>query len=138
MSTPLTDNIKAFLDDTDVGVVGVKRKDGRVHLSHVRHIRNGNRLLFTTEPTRLKARAVERDGWLCYAVHAREAPYAGLTLEGPARVLREGIAEPTRVLFATIFGKAFDPMTDEQVLAMNRVIIEFTPSDVYAAAHLEM
>jgi hypothetical protein len=135
--SPLTENLRLFLDDTDVGVLGVKRLDGRVHLSHVRHLCDGDRLLFSTEPTRLKAKSVDREGWAVYAVRGPTPPYPGFTIEGPARVLRDGIAEPTRRLFELIFGREFDPMTDEQVLAMNRVIIELVPTRVYGITHMQ-
>jgi PPOX class probable F420-dependent enzyme len=137
LSTPLTSNLRALLDATDVGVLGVQRRDGRPHLSHVRHIRDGDRILFSTESTRLKAKAVERDGWASYAVRGPEPPYPGFTVEGPARVLREGIAEPTMRLFEIIFGAPPAPMTDEQLSAVNRVIIELTPTSVYGIGHLE-
>jgi PPOX class probable F420-dependent enzyme len=137
IGSPLTDNLRTLLDSTDVGVLGVRRADGRPHLSHVRHLRDGDRLLFSTEPTRVKAKAVARDGWAVYSVRGPEPPYPGFTVEGPAQVLREGIGGPTRRLFELIFGKAMDPMTDDQVLAMNRVIIELTPTNVYAVTHLQ-
>jgi len=140
MAGPLTDNLRAFLDDVEVGTLGVVRTDGRPHLSVVYHVRDGDKLYISTEPTRLKGRAIAREGWATYAVRGRERPYPGFTCEGPARLLGpgEGLAEYTTRLFTLIFGQAPDePLTDEAVVAMNRTVIELDPIAVYGVSYLE-
>ncbi len=136
MATPLTPTHLAFLAAHDTGVLAVHRKDGSIHQSAVRHLLDGDTLWMTTESKRLKARAVERDGWASYCVFGPEAPHPALTVEGPARIHRDGIGERTTRLFAQIFGRPVDPMSDEQLAAMDRVLIELTPSRVYAVTYL--
>jgi PPOX class probable F420-dependent enzyme len=132
----LTVAVRDFLEQADVGVLGVKRQDGSVHQSVVYHVLEGDTLLISTEPTRLKGRAVKRDGWASYCVVGPERPHAAVSVEGPARLLDDGVAEPTMRLFAKIFGRDPDPLTDEQVRSMNRTIIELTIERVYASSYL--
>jgi len=138
MTEVLTPALAAFLEATPVGVLGVKRKDGTVHQSLVYHLVRDGKIYISTEPTRLKGRAIVRDGWASYAVRGDAAPYPAFSVEGPATLLQgEGIAELTSAIFLKIFGKAGDPLTDDQVRAMNRAVIELTPEKVYAVSYFE-
>lgn len=138
MDDVLTDALVQFLENTPVGVLGIKRKDGSVHQSLVYHVVRDRKLYISTEPTRVKGRAIVRDGWASYAVRGDVAPYPAFTVEGPATLLQgEGIAELTSMIFEKIFGKPGDPLTDDQVRAMNRAVIELTPEKVYAVSYLE-
>lgn len=139
MPAVLDDKLLAFLDENMVGVLGVKRQDGSVHQSLVYHLVRDGRLYISTEPTRLKGRAVARDGWASYAVRANAAPYAAFSMEGPAVLLEgEGTGELTTAIFERIFGTPPDePLTDEAVQAINRAVIELTPERVYAVSYLD-
>ncbi len=138
MTEVLTTALVAFLEDTPVGVLGVKRKDGSVHQSLVYHVVRDGKLYISTEPTRVKGRAIVRDGWASYAVRGDAAPYPAFTVEGPATLLQgDGIADLTSTIFEKIFGEPGDPLTDDQVRAMNRAVIELTPERVYAVSYLE-
>lgn len=137
MDDVLTEPIRKFLGAQGAGVLAVHRRDGTVHQSVVRHLFDDDRIWISTESKRLKGRAVARDGWASYCVHGGEPPYPALTVEGPAVLHREGIAERTGALFALIFGKPVDPpLTDEGLAAMDRVLIELTPANVYAMSYV--
>jgi hypothetical protein len=128
----------ALLDAVEVGVLGVERADGTVHLSAVYHARDGRRLVISTEPDRLKARAVRRTGRATYCVVGPSAPFPSVAFQGRARLLDEGLADATRLVFARAVGTPVGaPRTDEEVRAMNRTVIELHLDGVYAASHVE-
>jgi PPOX class probable F420-dependent enzyme len=139
MAPVLTGNLLALLETTDVGVLGVTRKDGSVHQSLVYHLVRDGKIYVSTEPQRVKGRAVARDGRASYAVRGSERPYPSFTVEGPAELQQgDGIGEITSALFAKIFGQPLDePFDDETVRNMNRAVIEITPERVYGVSHLE-
>lgn len=133
----ITEAIAALLDDALVGTLAVTRKDGSPHLSCVYHHRDGDRILISTESKRLKAKAIERTGRATYAVRGDSKPFPAATLEGPARILRVDIAAITGVLFETIFGTPLDePLTDEGLAAVDRVLIELVPDRAYGVSYL--
>lgn len=134
----LTDNVRAFLDAQPVGVLATQRPDGSVRQSVVYHVRDGDRLLISTESKRAKARDVERTGRASYCVLGHENPFPSVTVEGPARILTEGIGGPTAQLFGLIFGQApGEVMSDEALAAVDRVILELTIGRVYGVSHFE-
>lgn len=134
--TPLTTNMNDLLDATDVGFLTVTRADGTPHSSCVYHLRDGASILISTEAGRLKARSIRRTGRATYSVHGTAKPYPAFSVEGPARILTEDIAGPTSRLFAKILGADPDPVTDDALASLGRVIIELTPDRTYAASHL--
>ena len=134
----LTDNVRAFLAEHPVGVLATERPDGTARQSVVSHVVDGDRVLISTESKRAKARDVVRTGRASYCVLGHEKPFPSVTVEGPARILTEGISEPTARLFGLIFGDApADPPTDEALAAIDRVILELTVEHVYGVAHFQ-
>jgi PPOX class probable F420-dependent enzyme len=134
----LTENVRAFLDAQPVGVLATQRPDGSVRQSVVYHVRDGDRLLISTESKRAKARDVERAGRASYCVLGHEKPFPSVTVEGPARILTEGIGGPTAQLFGLIFGQEpGEAMSDEALAAVDRVILELTIERVYGVSHFE-
>ncbi len=134
----LTDAIRSFLDDQPVGVLATARPDGSARQSLVYHVRDGDRLLISTESKRAKARDVERTGRASYCVMAHERPFPSVTVEGRARVVTEAIGEPTARLFGLIFGQPpGDPLSDDALAAVDRVILELTVDHVYGVSHFE-
>lgn len=134
----LTDNVRAFLDAQPVGVLATRRPYGAVRQSVVYHVRDGDRLLISTESKRAKARDVERDGWASYCVLAHDKPFPSVTVEGSARILTEGIGAPTARLFGLIFGQEpGEPLSDEALAGVDRVILELTIERVYGVSHFE-
>lgn len=134
----LTDNVRAFLDQHPVGVLATQRPDGSARQSVVYHVVDGDRVLITTEAGRAKARDVVRTGRASYCVLGHEKPFPSVTVEGPARILTQGIGEPTARLFGRISGQAAgEPLSDETLGELGRVILELTVDHVYGVAHFE-
>lgn len=136
MST-LDRTLRAFVDAEPSGVLGTLRPDGRPRLSVVRHLLDGDRILISTEATRAKARDVGRDGFASYCVTGHTAPFPCVTVEGPARIVTEGAGALTTRIFERMSGAPMaDPLSDETVAAMGRVIIELTIERAYGATHI--
>jgi PPOX class probable F420-dependent enzyme len=134
----LTDAIRSFLDREPVGVLATTRADGSVRQSVVYHVVDQERVLISTESKRGKARDIQRNGWASYCVLGHAKPYPSVTVEGPARILTEGVGAPTTRIFEKISGNApADPLTDEVLAAVDRVVLELTVARVYGASHLK-
>jgi PPOX class probable F420-dependent enzyme len=133
----LDPNVRAFIDATPSGVLGTVRPDGRPRLTVVRHLLEGDRILISTEATRAKARDVARDGYASYCVTGHEAPFPCVTVEGPARIVAEGLGARTTAILERMSGAPMaEPLSDETVAAMGRVIIELEVVRAYGATHL--
>ncbi len=133
-----SDAVRAFLAEQPVGVLATTRPDGSVRQSVVYHVLDGDRILISTESTRAKARDVERTGRASYCVTGHAKPFPCVTVEGPARLLSEGIGGPTGLLVAKITGDPpGDPLTDEALAAVGRVILELTIERAYGASYLD-
>ncbi|MEY3362099.1 MAG: hypothetical protein RL531_1818 [Actinomycetota bacterium] len=133
----LDPNLRAFIETEPSGVLGTVRPDGRPRLTVVRHLLEGDRILISTEALRAKARDVRRDGWASYCITGHTAPYPCVTLEGAARIVTEGAGPTTTRIFERMTGAPMaDPLSDEAVAAMGRVIIELTIERAYGATHI--
>ncbi len=126
--------VSAFIDEIPVGVLGTVRTDGSARLSTVYYVRDGDRILVSTESKRGKARDVERTGRASLCVQAPEKPFPFATLEGPARIVRDDIGIATaRIVARIVGGPVGDAQTDEALAAVDRVILEITVERVYSA-----
>ena len=133
----LTDAVRRFIDDHETGVVATEGRDGLPRQTVVYHVRDGDRLLISTTHDRAKARDVERTGRASYAVMGNAKPYPQVVVTGPARILREGIADATSRIFGRITGTTPEPpLTDEGLAAMKRVILELSIERVAAVSYL--
>ena len=133
----LSPTIRAFIEGEPSGVLGTIRPDGRPRLSVVRHLLDGDRVLISTEAARAKARDVARDGYASYCVTGHDAPYPCVTVEGPARLVTEGAgATTTRIIEAMSGTPMAEPLSDETVAAMGRVVLEITVERAYGASHI--
>jgi PPOX class probable F420-dependent enzyme len=131
-------HVEQFIDTIPVGVLATIRSDGKPRQSTVYFAREGNRILISTESKRGKARDVERTGFASICVQGVEKPFPGVTLEGPARVLREGVGEPTARIVARILDAPVgEAQTDEALAAVDRVILELTVERTYGVSYLE-
>jgi PPOX class probable F420-dependent enzyme len=137
MGTILDGPVRQFLDDAPVGTLATLRADGKPRHTLVCFVRDGARILLSTEGKRGKARDVERTGWASFCVMGHEKPFPSLTVEGPARVLREGIGEATARVMQKITGNTPDtPPTDEQLAAGDRVILEIGIERIYGISYV--
>lgn len=134
----MDDAVAQFLDQVPVGVIATIRKDGKPRQSTVYFIREGNRVLISTESKRGKARDVERTGYASMCVQGVEKPFPCVTVEGSAHILREGVGEPTARIVARIVGTPVgEAQTDDALAAVDRVILELTIDRTYGASYLE-
>jgi len=133
----LDPSLREFVATEPSGVLGTRRPDGRPRLTVVRHLLDGDHILISTEASRAKARDVARDGWASYCITGHAAPYPCVTVEGTARIVTEGAGATTTRIFERMTGSPMeDPLTDETVAAMGRVVIELTVERAYGATHI--
>lgn len=135
----LTPELIALLDRTTVGTLATAAADGRPRQSLVYFAREGDRLLISTEPGRLKARDVERTGWASISVRAEAPPFPSATFSGPAEILTESIGPATAAVMQRITGAEEPPeaQSDEALAAVGRVILALTVEKVSAANYLD-
>ena len=121
----LTPEVAAFRDAQVVGVLGTTATNGRPRQSVVYFARDGDRLLVSTEATRLKALDVERTGWASLCVQGTERPFPSATLAGPAQVLTTDIGPPTAAIMQRLLGAEEPPeaQTDAALAAVGRVVL---------------
>jgi PPOX class probable F420-dependent enzyme len=134
----LTDELRDFLDGQPVGVLATRASDDGPRQSLVYFAREGKRLLISTLADRLKARDVRRTGSASLCVMAHQPPYASATFSGPAEILTEDIGVPTAKVAQRMSGTAEppEPMSDEALAEVGRVILAITVEQVTAASHI--
>jgi PPOX class probable F420-dependent enzyme len=129
-------NVRQFLDDVAVGVLATIRADGSARQSVVYFVRDGERIWISTESRRGKARDVARHGFASLCVQGPAKPFPSVTVEGTARIVRDGIGEPTARVMERITGTRPEPATDADLAAVDRVVIEIDVDRVYGASYL--
>jgi len=130
-------DVQSFLGDVPAGVLATHRPDGGIRQSVVYFAVDGDRLFISTESKRGKARDVEAKRWASLCVLGPEKPHPSVTLEGPARVLRANIGEPTAAVFERMTGAPpSETLHDEDLAAVDRVVIEITVERVYGKSHI--
>lgn len=139
MSIP--ENVRSLLDTADVGVLATTRVDGTVRQSLVYFSADGDCIRVSTLADRAKTRDVERTGRASLCVFGTERPYPSVTLEGAARIRTVDIAAPTAALMAKIAGQDggggdAPQVSDEQLAAVGRVILEIDADHVYGASYI--
>jgi PPOX class probable F420-dependent enzyme len=134
----LNDAVRAFLAAQPMGVLATARRDGSIRQSVVYHVSDGDRLLISTESGRGKTHDVRRTGRASYAVIGHEKPFPQVVVEGAARILTSGIAEPTMRIFERIGGKRPPtPFTDEMLAGLKRVLVELAIERVRDVSYVE-
>lgn len=127
MPREMSDAVRAFLAEQPVGVLATMRRDGGIRQSMVYHVCDGDRILISTESGRGKTHDVRRTGRASYAVIGHAKPFPQVVVEGPARILVDGIAETTMRIFERVSGsRPATALTDEMLAGMKRVIVELT------------
>jgi PPOX class probable F420-dependent enzyme len=134
----LSDPLRELLDANSVGVLATLAPDGKPRQSLVYFARDGDRLLISTLTDRLKARDVRRTGWASLCVMGHEPPYPSATFSGHAAILSEHIGPPTAAIAQRISGASEppEPMSDERLAAVGRVILAVSVERVTAASHI--
>lgn len=106
IATDLTPDLEAFLDAHVASMLATQPAAGRARQSVVSYVRDGDRLLASTEATRVKARDVGETGWASIAQR-----FLGLD-EPPEPQTGEALAAVGRVILA---------ITIERVASINFV-----------------
>jgi PPOX class probable F420-dependent enzyme len=138
MTQALTEDLRRFLDANPVGVLATPAADGRPRQSLVYYVRDGDRLLVSTLADRLKARDVRRSGWASVCVMGHEPPYPSAALSGPAEILTEHIGAASAAIMQRITraAEAPEPMSDEALAEIGRVILAITVERVTAQNYI--
>jgi PPOX class probable F420-dependent enzyme len=87
------------LEGTLTGKVATTRADGRPHVTPVWFTLDGDQIVFTTDETSLKAKAIGRDERVCVCVDDQTPPYSYVMVEGTA-TLSDDLDELRRVATA--------------------------------------
>jgi PPOX class probable F420-dependent enzyme len=132
----LTPELRELVDSNPVGVLATVPANGRPRQSLVYYARDGDRLLISTLADRLKARDVRRDGWASLCVMGHEPPYPSATFSGRAVILTADIGVPTAKIAQHVSGEPQEPMTDEALAEVGRVVLAITVERVTAATHI--
>jgi PPOX class probable F420-dependent enzyme len=134
----LSEPLREFLDANPVGVLATLASERRARQSLVYYARDGERLLISTLADRLKARDVTRSGWASLCVMGHEPPHPSATFSGAAEILTKDIGAPTARIMQRMTGAAEppDPMSDEALAEVGRVVIAITIERVTAANYI--
>jgi PPOX class probable F420-dependent enzyme len=134
----LTNALRSFLDEHRVGVLATVAADDRPRQSVVYYVRDGNRLLISTESKRLKAQDVMRTDFASICIRGDEQPYPSATFSGPAEILTEKIGASTARIMQRIAGmdEAPEPQTDDALASIDRVILAITVEKVAAVSYI--
>lgn len=128
--------ITAFLNHVPIAVLGTQRADGTTRQSAVYFVVDGDAIYVSTERTRQKARDVIRAGRASLCVVGPAAPYPSVTLEGAAAIVETRIAAITGRIFARMAGGDPPTLSDDDLAAMDRVLIRIDVDRVYGASYL--
>jgi hypothetical protein len=82
---------------------------------------------------------VKRAGWASLCVMGHRPPYPSATFSGPAEILTKDIGGPTARIAQRISGAAEppEPMSDDALAEVGRVILAITIERVTAANYIE-
>lgn len=135
----LTGELCEFLDSNPVGVLATPTGDGKARQSLVYFVRDGERLLISTLADRRKAEDVRRGRWASLCVMGHKAPFPSATLSGPAEILTENIGSSTALIMQrmTAADEPPEPMSDEALAGVGRVILAITVERVAAVNYIE-
>jgi hypothetical protein len=135
----LNAKLRRFVDANTVGVLATSSLDGRPRQSLVYFTRVNDRLLISTLSDRLKTQDVRRNEWASLCVMGHEPPHPSATFAGPAEILTESIGAPTATIMQHITRTAEppEPMSDEALAEVGRVILAITVERVTAANYID-
>jgi PPOX class probable F420-dependent enzyme len=134
----LTHELSEFLDAHRIGVLATTTEAGRPRQSVVYYVRDGERLLISTESKRHKARDVARNGWASLCVRGDEQPYPSAVFSGRAEIQTADIGPATAAIMQRIAGTPNppEPQTDEALAVVDRVILVITVDRVSAVNYM--
>jgi PPOX class probable F420-dependent enzyme len=121
-----------FVDENRWCVVTTLRKDGTPASSVNAYARMGDQLVISTQAHRLKTKTLENDPRITVLVINNQEPFNYVSVEGTAEVMREGIVEATKAVFANLAGTGYTepPEIEQWIKEQGRVILRVTPARV--------
>jgi PPOX class probable F420-dependent enzyme len=132
----IAEPVRKFLENQPVGTISTLRASGRIRQTVVYYVLDDDRILISTEGKRGKSKDVQREGWASFCVFGHEKPFPACTVEGTARILTSGIAEPTARIIEKIRGQKPPQLTDAMLAATDRVVLEIAIERVYSVAYI--
>jgi len=80
------EELRAFLEQSRVGIVASIRKSGSPHLTPVWYRYDGRTINIWTDANRVWVRNLQRDSRVAFAVYDEAPPFAGVVVRGRAEV----------------------------------------------------
>jgi PPOX class probable F420-dependent enzyme len=125
------DEWRAFVSHgTRTGKLAVTRRDGRPHVVPVWFVLDGDDVVFTSDGSSLKTRALRRERRACICVDLEHPPYAYVQLSGPVS-LSEDVEE--MLPLATRIGRRY--MGDDRAEEFGRR--NAVPGELLVRLHIE-
>jgi PPOX class probable F420-dependent enzyme len=125
-----------LLQGTRTGKVATTRADGRPHVTPVWFTLDGDDIVFTTDETSIKAKAIRRDERVCVCVDDQTPPYSYVMVEGTA-TLSDDLDQLRRVATA-VGGRYMGADRADEFAARNAVpgelLVRVTPTRVVTRA----
>ena len=96
------------------------------------YARMGDQLVISTQAFRLKTKTLEKDPRITVLVINNQEPFNYVSVKGTAEVMREGIVEATKAVFANLVGTGYTepPEIEQWIKDQGRVILRVTPTRV--------
>lgn len=129
----------AFLDSHTIGALATRSQSGRIHQSVVYYLREGERLLISTEAQRHKGRDVAATGWASLCVMGHDRPFPSATFTGTATILTDGIGSATAAIAQRMTGaeQPPEPQSDQALAEVGRVLIAVAVEHVGPVSYIE-
>lgn len=124
-----TEAFDAFISGNRWCIVSSLRKDGSAASSMNAYAREGDQLVISTQAHRLKTKTLARDPRITLCIINNAEPFNYVSVEGTCEVQREGIADATRAVFASLaaIGYPEPPDLELWMREQRRVILRVTP-----------
>jgi PPOX class probable F420-dependent enzyme len=122
--------IRRFLRDRRVAVLGTIGKDGQPVLTPIWYLSKGDKLIMRTSRDSVKAQNIMRDPRVSVCVQEERPPYASVTVYGTATIEdeRPGLAaEIAKHYLGAVAGRAYLQIAAQAVEAGPEVMILVTP-----------
>jgi PPOX class probable F420-dependent enzyme len=126
MAVPLSDFARRLLDDRSFATVATLNADGSPQTSVVWVKRDGDRVLFSTTATRLKARNIARDPRVSVTLFPLDDPYHSVEIRGTAEL----IPDPGRTLSLELSRKYTGGDPPPERAEIERLVVSITPERV--------
>jgi PPOX class probable F420-dependent enzyme len=137
MISTIPPEVRSLLGSCQVGVLGTTKVDGSPRLATVVFVLDEDRIFVSSETDKAKVRDVARTGRAVLCVHGTGPPFPSVSLEGPARLLTDGLGAASTMIWEKVRNeKVAQPFKDEDVAAFGRTIVEIMVDAITGRAHV--